>query len=89
MIVPGETPRVSVILLDRVSDIELPDYCIHGRTRCLRCNQWLWLGNNSHDLVMSGQALPLCLKCSDAITPTGTTVRTNITDHRRADGPHE
>jgi hypothetical protein len=52
------------ILLERCSETPEPGYCVHGKTRCVRCNQWCWLGNNTFVMVAGGEALPLCTNCA-------------------------
>ena len=41
-----------------------PDYCVHGRTRCMRCDHWCWLSPDTFPIVSSGSATPLCVECA-------------------------
>lgn len=79
------TPRVA---LDRAADTPHPEYCVHGRTQCVDCGEWVLLGHTTHEQVLAGKLVPICLPCVRGpryrqVKPTG-----NIRDHRRADGPH-
>lgn len=79
------------IALLPVQDDALPSHCIHGRTTCVACGQWCWLGDKSHDLVVSGEALPVCMPCmelSRKASPFGVVPTSNAEDHLASDGPH-
>lgn len=78
-----------VVVLDRIEPGVTPEYCCHGRTPCTRCGDWCWLGHRTHEVVFTGQALPLCLQCAEAVIPRDTELIEHIRDHRRADGAHE
>lgn len=77
-----------VIVLDRIEPGVTPEYCCHGRTPCVRCGDWCWLGHATHDVVLSGQALPLCMQCANDVVPRDVRPSSRVHDHRRADGPH-
>lgn len=77
-----------VIVLDRIEPGVLPAYCTHGRTPCIRCGEWCWLGDATHEIVFTGQAVGLCLQCANAVIPQGSVRLARVEDHRRADGPH-
>lgn len=81
---------VNPVVLDRVVDIAQQDtpYCVHGRTTCVSCGHWCWLGDRTHDLVLSGGCAPMCQPCATRYLPPGVTRSSNVGDHRRADGPH-
>lgn len=81
-------PHQSVVL-ERIEPGKLPEHCIHGRVTCMYCDEWCWLGHNSHDVVRAGDAVPMCLPCAIKLIPPGTESVGNLNDHRRADGPHE
>jgi hypothetical protein len=78
------------IVLDRIEPGEPePDYCVHGRTTCVGgCDEWVWLGSESVEVVRSGQAAPLCKQCAHRLGPPDGRPAANVSDHRRADGPH-
>lgn len=57
------SPNVAVVLARIVPDTE-PDYCIVGRTRCMVCDAWCWLGTGTLKQVESGKAYPICIECS-------------------------
>lgn len=79
----------TVIVLDRIEPGVTPEYCCHGRTPCVRCDEWCWLGHASHDVVFTGQALPLCKQCAHEAIPPDVRATSRVDDHLRADGPHE
>jgi hypothetical protein len=76
---------MSYVTLDRVDPDSLPPYCVHGRTTCVVCGHWCWLGDKTYEVVHSGQCQPVCLLCA---RKGGTGLTGHIEDHRRADGPH-
>ena len=76
---------IDIVLLDRVEPGVTPEYCIHGKTSCVMCGEWCWLGDKTHDLLVTGQAAGICIPC--AAVPRDHP-RRHIHDHRRADGPH-
>lgn len=83
------TVSVPLVLLDRIEPGEpKPDYCVHGRATCVACDDWCWLGDQTHDAVKSRRALPMCRQCAAKLLP-GELRFANLGDHRRADGPHE
>lgn len=58
------------IALDKVVPGVQPDYCVHGRTPCMVCQDWCWLGPNTFPVVEAGQAYPVCLDCMrDVVHP--------------------
>lgn len=88
---PPAGQGASVIVLDRVVKNQLPEYCTHGYAECVRCYHLCWLGDRTRQIVASGEALPLCRECATEVIPPGSVPmrdRTQIRDHRRADGPH-
>ncbi len=59
-----------VVCLDAREDLPEPGYCVHGRTRCIHCDRWCWLGADTLPAVESGAARPLCLRCAkDLVQP--------------------
>lgn len=78
-----------VIVLDRIEPGITPAYCCHGRTPCLACGEWCWLGHTSHDVVFTGAALGICLQCANTLIPADVKPSFRVEDHLRADGPHE
>lgn len=78
----------TVIVLDRIEPGVTPEYCCHGRTPCIRCQEWCWLGHSSFDVVFTGQAVGVCKQCANTVIPAGTEVASRAVDHLRKDGPH-
>jgi hypothetical protein len=60
-----------VTIVERVQDAPDPEYLVAARTRCVRCDLWCWLGDKSMEIVMAGQATPLCQNCAREVTPGG------------------
>lgn len=56
-----------VVLLERVEPGVTPDYCVHGKTTCYRCDDWCWLGSETYETVRAGNATPLCMQCAAAV----------------------
>jgi hypothetical protein len=83
---PGD--EAPVVVLDRIEPGVTPDYCVHGRATCIACPEWVWLGDETYELVKSGAALPLCQPCATKYVTRGTPKIGKVKDHRRADGPH-
>lgn len=81
-------PPENIILLDRIEPGVTPPYCTHGRTPCIACDEWCWLGHATHDVVASGQAVPLCIDCGHRFIPRDHPVAGHVVDHLRKDGPH-
>jgi hypothetical protein len=83
------TAMEDYVVLDRLTDLPAADapYCIHGRTTCCGCGQWCWLGTVTYEAVSSGKFKPLCMPCAKGHLPPGS-LRGNLGDHGRADGPH-
>lgn len=80
-----------VVVLARIEPGVLPAYCTHGRATCVDCDEWVWLGDNTYDVVASGQALPLCEQCAERALGLGggsIELHGHVRDHRRSDGPH-
>jgi hypothetical protein len=78
-----------VVVLDRIEPGQEPPYCVHGRATCVGgCGEWVWLGDSTHDLVLNGEALPLCGECALRWIPPSSKPIRHVEDHQRADGPH-
>ena len=91
LVQPQRDPSGSmgVLVLERIEPGVTPDYCIHGKATCHWCNEWCWLGDQTHDLVASGEVAPICLQCATRVfPPDGLRPVEHVHDHRRADGPH-
>lgn len=58
-----------VVVLERIEPGVTPDYCVHGRVTCYFCDEWCWLGDKTHDQVISGKAAPICLECATEKIP--------------------
>lgn len=80
--------RVGVVILDRVEPGVTPEYCVHGKSTCYTCQEWVWLGDKTYEVVASGRAAPLCLQCAPQVLPQSVRPSERIQDHRRAEGPH-
>jgi hypothetical protein len=78
-----------VIVLDVIEPGVEPDYCTHGRTTCIACDEWVWLGHDTLPVVQSGEALPICVRCATRLIPPESEMLRNVRDHRREDGPHD
>lgn len=78
-----------VIVLERIEPGRAPDHCVHGRATCVGCDNWVWLGDATSQVVGSGQALPMCRECAERMIPHDQASFRHVDDHRRADGPHE
>lgn len=78
-----------VIVLDVVEPGVTPPYCCHGRATCMGCNEWVWLGHKSVEVVRSGQALPLCQPCATRLVPPDSQPVGHVEDWPRSNGPHE
>ena len=78
-----------VVVLEVIVPGEIPDYCTHGRTTCIACDEWCWLGHATVRIVSDGEALPLCRPCAVKLIPPNAKLLGHVEDHRRADGPHE
>lgn len=80
---------IDCVIVERIELGEpMPDYCVHGRTTCVGCTAWCWLGDKTHDAVKSGRMQPLCVQCADRYLPPNTKPAGNLHDHPRVDGPH-
>lgn len=77
-----------LVILDRVVEGALPEYCTHGYTFCIVCGSKCWMGSETSKVLAGGQVLPLCLTCAPSVIGEHEPA-TNLRDHRRADGPHE
>lgn len=67
--VPATSDKV--VCLDAREDLPEPDYCVHGRTRCINCDRWCWLSEDTLRSVESGFARPLCLRCAEVVLDPG------------------
>lgn len=87
-----QRPDKPVVVLDVVDPSgALPDYCCHGRATCIACDEWVWLGHKTFEVVSSGEALPICMPCATKYIPQDGSQQPigRVEDHLRADGPHE
>lgn len=78
----------AVVIVERIEPGATPAYCVHGKVSCYWCDEWCWLGDKTYELVVSGDAAPMCRECGSALIPQDMTAVENVKDHRRADGPH-
>lgn len=79
----------TVVVVDRIVDGEQPDYCVHGKVTCHRCEHWCWLGDKTYETVITGEVAPMCVECATEIGVHlhGVPIQ-NVGDHLRKDGPH-
>lgn len=82
-VVQPENNQVTV--LERVDPDRQPAIVSTARTRCLWCNRWCWLGDQTMQLVMSGGAAPMCLECATQYLP-GHAVQLAVIEDRLWDG---
>lgn len=89
---PSDSPigLVTVVVVDRIRAGQTPPYCIHGETWCVTCRHAVWLGTATLKVVQEG-ALPLCMECAEEQTEALHAAKSHhhVSDHQRADGPHE
>lgn len=86
---PHSNGNWQIVVLERIVAGEVPDYCIHGRVQCHRCELWCYLGDRTHELVKAGETVPMCVECATEIgVHLHGAPKANVGDHRRADGPH-
>lgn len=85
---PPTGDRHDVVLLERVVEGAVPEYCIHGYVNCVHCRRLCWLGSETVKLVRKRGMYPLCLDCANELVPKDQRVAAHIVDHRRPDGPH-
>ncbi len=84
-----------LVVLDVIDELETPPaHCVHGRTQCIQCQRWCWLGSQTYPKVVSGEAYPACKDCAYLILNHPANRDTakllgNAGDHQRADGPHD
>lgn len=64
-----DTDRSRIVVVERISIFQEPEYHIHGKTRCLRCEHWCWLGNMTLKQVVEQKATPVCLECASVVIP--------------------
>lgn len=53
-----------VVVVARVEPGMDPPYVPHARATCAGCPEWVWLGKDSYDLVVTDDVVPLCLQCA-------------------------
>lgn len=58
-----------VTVVERISDAPDPNYLRYAKTRCVKCDQWCWLGDKSAEVVSQGQAMPMCQPCAADLLP--------------------
>jgi len=77
----GKDGGGSVIVLDRIVFGVVPEYCVHGRVQCYWCQEWCWLGSETYEVVMSGDAAPMCIDCATRLLPPGSRPKDTLHDH--------
>lgn len=86
---PGQ--QHAVLVLERISDYgkgELPEYCTHGYASCVICEEPVFIGHASEQVLINREAYAICRQCAAQHIPKGSQPVRNVNDHRRADGPH-
>lgn len=61
---PDAEGRLAAVVLDAVEAGVDPPYCVHGKTTCYVCEDWVWLGDQTYELVAAGKAAPVCRACA-------------------------
>jgi hypothetical protein len=56
-----------IVVLERIEPGVTPDYCVHGKTTCHKCQDWCWLGANTYAEVVKGDTLPMCIECATEV----------------------
>lgn len=67
--------RSKLIVLSLVDDDPKPSFEICGRTRCLECDRWCWLGSETMAIVENGEAMPMCQYCAAPIVEPGLAIK--------------
>lgn len=52
------------VIVERIVAGHEPDYPIHGRTRCMVCDNWCWLGAETLGTIERLEAVPWCQQCA-------------------------
>ncbi len=86
---PKPTGAAKLLVLDRVVEGVLPAYCTHGYATCVACEELLWIGHATGQVLQRGDTYPICQPCAARSVPAGEQPVDRIVDHLRADGPHE
>jgi hypothetical protein len=72
-----------VVILERIEPGVVPDYCVHGKVTCYWCDEWCWLGSETYEAVISGDAAPMCRECGAKHIPDdGVKWIGRLDDHR-------
>lgn len=80
------TPDLSrVAIVERLDEDRLPTYLVLAHTRCLWCQHWCWLGDNSLALIASGGASPMCEDCAETELPESAQLMEVIRDSPAGD----
>lgn len=80
-------PPNKVIILAPVNDDEEPNFVIVGKTRCVSCDCWCWLGDETFAIVSRGGASPLCHPCACTIPELCENMPLRLVQDRRKDQP--
>lgn len=56
-----------ILVLERIVEGVTPEYCIHGKVTCHRCEAWCWLGERTYADVIKGDTAPMCMECATEI----------------------
>lgn len=83
-----EADSAAIVVLERIEPGVEPVYCVHGRTTCIGCDEWVWLGHETVNIVREKIARPLCIDCARRELPNRAPDR-HVSDHLRKDGPHD
>lgn len=87
---PAPGSSAALVVLERVREGELPEYCTHGYATCINCDIPCWIGHATKDVLLNQEALPICMECARVVIPPENRIPIrHVYDHLRADGPHE
>jgi hypothetical protein len=84
---PDASGRLGCVVLDVVEPGVVPPYCVHGKTTCYSCDEWVWLGDRTAEAVLSGSVVGICRACAARFIPPSTRPTGHLDDTRRGD-PH-
>lgn len=57
----------AAVMLERQEDGH-PEYEVFGLVDCVACGKTCWLGANTFQVVMAGEAMPVCTYCGAVVT---------------------
>lgn len=63
--------EINVVVIERVEPGRTPRYPVVGKSTCWKCGDWCWLGQETYELVKSGQCAGICRQCCAKLLPKG------------------